>query len=218
MSNATSSEVAVLEEHEPFWKAQGYTVVRRPAGEALPAFLKNYSPDALLLGPKPQVVVEVVRKGKPHIETRMRQLRAIIESQSDWRLEVLYTGEEAESLPTASTHELKIALADVRRLLPGEKRGALLLLWATLEALSRRLEPGKTARPQSPGRVVELLASTGHIAPSEAPFLREAVVWRNRLVHGDLETRPSETAVSRLADIIEKLVIDLEIREAAPSV
>ncbi|MER9586745.1 HepT-like ribonuclease domain-containing protein [Mesorhizobium sp. M0276] len=217
MNEFELAEDAILDQHEPSWIAQGYKLVRRPSRGSLPSFLERYLPDAVLLGRTPQVVVEVLRKGQPHVERKVRELNALLAKHDDWRLEVLYAGEEPDQLPSVSTELLKQSLSSTGRLAPIDPRGGLLLLWATLEALSRRLEPGKTMRPQTPGRIVELLAGAGFVAPSEAEQLREAVQWRNRLVHGDLTISPSETQVLKLVEIVGDLIGTLERREAIPS-
>lgn len=214
MNEFELAEKAILDAHEPSWVAQGYKVVRQPKRATLPAFLERYMPDAVLLGRNPQVVVEVVRKGQPDIERKVRELNALLAGHRDWRLEVLYAGEEPEQLPVVTTHRLKASLASVRQLAAIEPRSSLLLLWATLEALGRRFEPGKTKRPQSPGRIVELLAGAGFVAPSEAEQLRRAVQWRNRLVHGDLEIELAARPILDIADIVEGLIGVLEDREA----
>ncbi len=214
MNENELEENAVLDRHEPSWIAQGYRVVRQPRGTNLPAFLRTHAPDAVLLGRTPNVVVEVLRKGQTNVERKVRDLRALVAGQDDWRLEVLYAGEEPEQLPQVSTEQLKELLEKVRNFAPVEQRGALLLLWAIVEALARRLEPDKTRRPQSAERVVELLAGAGHIAPSQAERLREAARLRNLLVHGDLNISLSEEQVLRLADLVGDMIGVLAGREA----
>jgi hypothetical protein len=215
MNEFERAENAVLDRHEPAWIAQGYKVVRHPSRSTLPPFLEKYEPDAVLLGRKPKVVVEVVRKGQPQVENKVRQLNSLLAGHDDWRLEVLYAGEEPNELPAIPTERLRESLTNVRHLAPVDQRSGLLLLWATLEALTRRLEPTKTKRPQTPGRVVELLAGAGFITPSEAEQLREAASWRNRLVHGDLSVALSDTQLLAVVDIVEELIAALEKNEAA---
>ena len=206
-------ENAVLDQREPSWRAQGYRVVRHPSREILPAFLERYRPDAILVGRLPQILVEIVRKGQPQIEHKIRNLNALLKGHDDWRLEVLYAGEEVEQLPSVSTRNLRASMANIRLLLPDDQQGSLLRIWATLEALARRLEPAKTLRPQSPGRVVELLAGAGFVTPSQAENLREAVHWRNRLVHGDLSISPSQQQLADLADVLDELIGVVEARD-----
>ena len=214
MNGIELEEKAILDQHEPSWVAQGYKVVRQPSGEHLPEFLHSYKPDAILVGRTPYVVVEVLRKGQLNIEHKIQRLKTLLAGHDDWRLEVLYAGIEPEQLPEVPSQQLRAFVATVRKLASTEQRGALLLLWSVLEALTRRLEPTKTRRPQSPGRVVELLAGAGYIAPSDAEHLRDAVQWRNRLVHGDLTISPSKKQILKLADLVEEVISSLEAREA----
>jgi hypothetical protein len=215
MNEFELAEKVALDRHEPSWRAQGYRVVRHPSRETLPAFLDQYKPDAILVGRKPQVWVEVVRKGQPQVEHKIRGLNALLKGHDDWRLEVLYAGEEVEQLPAVPTRNLRSSLTDIRRLIADDRQGSLLRIWATLEALARRLEPTRTLLPQSPGRVVELLAGAGFVAPSQAEHLREAVQWRNRLVHGDLNVSPSERQLLSLIDILNELIAVVEARDIA---
>ena len=213
MSEYEQAEKAVLDAHEPAWRAQGYTVLRRPSGSSLPSFLHSYEPDALLLGRTPTVVVEVVRKGQPHVESRIRRLKELLSGHPDWRLEILYAGEEPELLPVVTTEVLQQLLIDVRALSATDARAGLLMLWSTLEALGRRIEPKGMERPQSPGRVVELLAGMGAIVPSEADTLRRVARLRNRLIHGDLEISPSERDLREALDVAESLLTVVRKRE-----
>ena len=213
MNDIDQSEKAILDAHEPKWIAQGYEVVRHPTGAALPTFLENYQPDAVLLGRTPQVVVEVVRKGQPNVERKVQALNALLADRSDWRLILLYAGLEPLELPAITTQRLKASLASVRELVRVDLRSSLLLLWATLEALGRRFEPEKTKRPQKPASIVEQLAGAGFVVPSDAEQLRRAANWRNRLVHGDLDIALSETQILDVAAIVEALIGVLEARD-----
>jgi uncharacterized protein YutE (UPF0331/DUF86 family) len=205
MSEQHRAEDAILERYEPNWIAQGYKVVRPRSVGDLPAFLKDYVPDALLLGRTPQVVVEVTSKGSPHAQKKIAKLKSLLQGHADWRLEVLFVGEEPEQLPLVSAKAVQHSLESIRAILSAEPKSALLLFWATLEAIARRLEPAKSMRPQSPGRVVELLAGAGHVTPGEAGQLRRAVQWRNRLIHGDLDLAVTSGQVAEVVEIAESL-------------
>ena len=209
MSDQHRAEDAILERHESKWIAQGYKVVRQPRAGDLPSFLKNFIPDALLLGRDPQVVVEIISKGSPHAQKKIAELKSLLQGHDDWRLDVLFAGEEPEQLPLVSTEAVQQSLRSIRAMLPAEPKSALLLCWATLEAIARRLEPTKSMRPQSPGRVVELLAGAGHVTPSKAAQLRKAIQWRNRLVHGDLDLAVTPTQVAEVVEIAENLSREL---------
>jgi uncharacterized protein YutE (UPF0331/DUF86 family) len=80
------------------------------------------------------------------------------------------------------------------------------MAWATFEALSRALLPGKFTRPQSPGRLVEELTSEGHVTPNEADVLRRLAVLRNRLIHGDLRASAEPVDLAQFVAVLKTLV------------
>jgi hypothetical protein len=211
------AEQAILDKLEPKWLAQGYRVIRQPARENLPQFFDRYLPDAVLLGRIPQVAVEIVGKGNSAAEARIARLATLLEGHDDWRLEVIYGGEKIHVPPVASRESLQDLLASIRRLADDEPRAALVLVWAALEATARRLEPSKMKQPQTAGGTVELLAGTGYATPNEAEFLRQAVVWRDQFVHGDLAIRPTADQIRKLAIIVENVLkfIDKQPESAA---
>lgn len=210
MSKMDERERVVLDEYETQWVEQGYRVVREPRGSEVPEFLGSFQPDALLLGRDPKIVVEIVQKGAPHVEEKVRRLRSLLASKGDWRLEILYTGEAGNTLPTASLDDIRSTLRNARTTAYTVPSAALLLTWAALEALARRLEPQKATRPQSPGRVVELLAGAGHVTPTEASLLRIAVKLRNGFIHGDLSIQLSAEDVALALEVAENLLLRLE--------
>ena len=75
-----------------------------------------------------------------------------------------------------------------------DARAALLICWATLEALGRERKPDEFAGPQSPASIIERLASKAIITPAHAAFLRTMAEKRNAFVHGDLRqtVRPAD--------------------------
>ena len=96
---------------------------------------------------------------------------------------------------------------EIRELADGGHFGpALLLAWATLEAIGRLLALGQFQRPQTPGRLVQVLASEGYLTPNEADELRLLADKRNKVVHGELQTRISRSEVNRFADVLTMMV------------
>lgn len=205
MTEFELDEQAALDAREPAWRAQGYNVVRQPRPSVLPEFFKGLRPDAVLLGRTPQIIVEVVRKGQPNLDAKLKHLRALLAEHQEWRLEVLYAGEHHAELPNVANDALRETLDSVRNVAAVDPRSSLLLLWAALEAIGRRLEPDRTKRPQSPGTIVELMAGQGFVTPSEAETLRQAVKWRNRLIHGDLAIEVTSEQIDEVSRIAEGL-------------
>jgi uncharacterized protein YutE (UPF0331/DUF86 family) len=83
------------------------------------------------------------------------------------------------------------------------------------EAAARGLIPGNLGRPQTPERLLEILASEGYITPGEADALRTLGQLRNDAAHGRLDA-----AITRdqLADLVSVTRTLLELSEggAAP--
>jgi uncharacterized protein YutE (UPF0331/DUF86 family) len=209
MSDTASVEDLALDRFAARWEAQGYRLVRSPTGRELPDFLGSYRPDAILLGPE-KILVEVAQKGRSDTPDKLKALRALLVGHPDWRLEVLYAGTQPELIPPISTPNLRKSLSEIAAIERDEPRASLLLLWATLEAIARRLEPEQTRRPQTPGRVVEVLASEGHILPDEADFLRRASALRNRLIHGGLDVEISPDLVRGVLQVASRLLASLD--------
>ncbi|HEY8573246.1 hypothetical protein [Phenylobacterium sp.] len=212
MISAEESERAALDQYEPRWEAEGYRVIRHPGADVIPEFLGRFQPDAIAVGREPKLLIEVIRKGAPHAEEKVRRLKALIGDRTDWQLEVLYSGEEERGVAPADADDISRLLVTVRHLAVNEPRAALLMAWAGLEALARRLEPQRAVRPQTPGRVVELLAGAGYIAPSEAHLLRAAADVRNKLIHGDLSVHPTPADIEEVEKIAGALLTQIKGR------
>jgi len=212
MTDGASNEQVLLDRFEASWKSQGYELLREPSSSELPDFLKKIRPDAVLLGRSPKVVVEVVRKGQPEVERKLNYLKTLLVGHDDWRLEVVYAGVYARPLEPISLEHVIKTLDRVRLLAETEPTGALLLFWGALEATSRILEPEKFKNSQSPLRIVEILASMGHISPAYAALLREAAQLRNRIIHGELDVSISETQIVALVEVADDLISTISAR------
>jgi hypothetical protein len=187
------------------FKDEGYTVVREPSANALPTALRALHPDAIAIGKHPNIVIEVVREGAQNTE-RVIRLKRATEEAGDWSLHlILDRGERKHGLDQVSVQTISRALATARRLVDVDTRAALLLGWASFEALVRAMEPSRFAKPQTPGRIVEALASDGVITPSEASKLRSLANTRNAVVHGSLRTQPSEADLEDFFRVLSRL-------------
>lgn len=206
MNDQEASERATLERLSKNWSAQGFQVLLEPRGSSVPDFLQKYRPDAILSKDGKKVIVEIIRKGHPNAEEKIRRLKTLIEGQKEWRLEVVYSGEQVDAVRKVEQYSILEAASSAESLLESEPRAALLLMWATLEATARSLFPNQTNRPQSPGRVIELLAGSGEVTPAEASLLQRLMQWRNKLVHGDLDIVVVPSDVNEMVKIVRQLV------------
>jgi len=98
------------------------------------------------------------------------------------------------------------SIASVENLIStGQLYGATLIGWATFEALGRVLSPAKFARPQTPERLIEILAGDGVVTPSEADILRRLARSRNRIIHGTLNEKIEKGDLSKFLNVLREL-------------
>jgi len=187
------------------FKDDGYTVVREPSPSSLPAALREFHPDAIAIGKRPFVIIEVVREGARDTDRIIRMQRAA-KTAGDWNLHlILDRAERKQALEQVPVQTIASTLANARKLIEVDTRAALLLGWASFEALARIMEPSRFAKPQTPGRIVETLASDGVVTPTEAAKLRRLADARNAVVHGDLRMQPSITDLATFFQVLDRL-------------
>lgn len=212
MSETKETERATLEKMSKIWTDQGFQIFIQPSASILPDFLQKYRPDALLIKDGDKVLVEVIRKGQPHVEERVRRLKELLANQNEWRLEVVYSGENVPAVRRVGLDEIRASLDSAEGLLAKEPRASLLLLWASLEAAARNIFPDQTSRPQSPGRIIELLAGRGEVTPSEAQNLRQLMNLRNRIIHGELNATVRPNEINQMLQLVRQLVESMSER------
>ena len=79
------------------------------------------------------------------------------------------------------------------------------MAWSTFEAIGRALLPARLGRPQTPARLVEVLASDGIVTPQEAEVLRRASAIRNVVVHGGIDTVVDDQLLGEVIAILMTL-------------
>jgi hypothetical protein len=206
MVSAVLDERAVLDNLESRWKKQGYRLIREPSAKDLPGFLRGFQPDAIAIGVNPNLVIEVFQGRSASAETKLKQLQDLFVGQSDWRLEVIYVAPDGAPLDAVAPQDIRAALVEARQLVEVAPRAALMVAWAGLEAVGRRLEPALASRSLSTGSLVDLLISTGRLPQEDGALLRTLGKTRNAVAHGQLNLTPSAADVRRLVDLSERLV------------
>jgi uncharacterized protein YutE (UPF0331/DUF86 family) len=197
----------VLEQVAPQLQAEGYTVYLEPSRQLLPAFMKGYIPDAIALRQDKNLAIEVVLEG-PSAKAKRERLKDRFERRKDWELRLYYArpAASAEGLPAMGNDAIDSSIASVENLISnGQLYGATLIGWATFEALGRALSPAKFARPQTPARLIEILAADGAVTPSEADLLRKLARSRNRVIHGALNEKIEKSDLSKLLNVLREL-------------
>jgi REase_AHJR-like len=207
----TGSEQQVLQREVARLESEGYDVFLQPRAPLVPEFLGDYVPDAVATGHGKKIVLEVVRSSRLGSE-KLREVAARFAKQREWEFKMLLVTpiSPGESLPIQSHQAIVGALEEIERLRQDSSasRAAFLLAWATLEAEGRASIEGKFDRPQTPGRLVQVLSQEGLLTPSEADKMRVLSEKRNRLIHGDLGTEISEDDLGSLILVLRQLAAD----------
>ncbi|MCJ2133317.1 hypothetical protein MKK69_04435 [Methylobacterium sp. J-026] len=215
--SATERERRVLDLITSRLKAEGYDVFTQPARGLLPAFMRDYQPDAIALGRPRNIAIEVARD-----DTAARPKAAALSERfaqsPDWELRIVYApeGSDDRPVPGVTRDEIPAALARVETLLAADHpEAALLLGWSVLEAIGRLLLPGAVSRPQPAGQLLERMALEGVVTPDEADRLRQLANLRNQIAHGALRVRVPREAVAELMAILRTVLAESEAPAAS---
>jgi len=206
-----------LDRYEPRWVAQGYTVVRSPGPEQLPGFLGDHQPDAIAIGKEPGLVIEVLGTRSRVDQGRATRLHDVLKDRKDWRLQILYAPAAGPVLRSVTAHEIRQTVDRLRNRRDADRRGALLIGWAALEAATRILEPDQASEGLSPGSLVELLVSMGYIEQGKLADLWRLGDMRDAIVHGQIDLEPGPEDIRRLLDLVDEVMTVLEQRAQATS-
>lgn len=191
----------------PELEAEGFDVRLRPSSEQLPTFMRDYTPDAIALKKGRNIAVEVLRNDDAS-KRRLRTLEKLFSGHKDWELQVYWIDRSTTPKPLerVSRSTIEKSIRSLEKLVTnGQYAPAMLMAWAIFEATARTLMPDEFQRPQTPGRLVEILASNGHLTPTEADELRKFVSSRNNLIHGGLETSVSGREIRSFTRILKTL-------------
>ena len=206
MSASETTERYVLESLVPRYVAEGFDVFVHPSPSILPPFMQNDRPDAIAISPNRKITIELVRPSRS-TDTKTKRLQQAIAQHQDWELRLFHAvPHTAEAIEVASRSSIARAIDRVVELKAAGQNGpALIMAWATLEAIARALLPEKFERPQIPGRLVEVLAHEGYITPQEADTLRPAISLRNEVVHGGLDSAVEAKLLDAFVDVLRTL-------------
>ena len=202
-----ASEATLLESVLPELEAEGFEVFANPSPPLLPPFMRDHSPDAIALRKDKKLAIEVLHEGAPS-NRRLDRLRELFALHKDWELRVYWISPSSTTreIAAASRNVIEQSIKAVEDLVAdGRTAPALLMAWATLEAIGRAVLPDKLQRPQPPGRLTEVLAAEGYVTPTEADHLRRLAENRSHLIHGGLETSVHEADLQRFVDVLKTL-------------
>jgi hypothetical protein len=188
-------------------RADGFDVYVSPNAFLIPGFLKGFQPDAIALRDGKKIVVQIIQTNTAP-EPRLERIRKLFEGQNDWELRIFWINKSniPEGVHEVSTAAVRQTIGNLERLVKeGQFAPALLTGWATLEALGRALLPERFQRPQTPARLIEVLAGEGHVTPKEADQLRSLAKLRNTFIHGGLDISIDQEDLNRFVAILHTL-------------
>ena len=191
---------------------KGYTVYLQPEPSILPAFMEDFRPDAVALGPRMNFAIEVLTRGLPDVRDRAR-LNEAFKQSDNWELRVHYVDPlvDKDELAPASPWAIEQSIASVDLMIQrGDAAAALVMAFATLEALGRSLLPEELARPRSVVQVVEHLAFAGEVTPGEADILGRLGALRNKVAHGKLDADIDVEDMKKLHAVLQSLLETLK--------
>lgn len=203
--NPRELEQVAIEKLSSDYAANGYEIVSEPQK----FFVHGYTPDLVVRKDGKTTLVEVKGRKLPSIKKNLEKLKSEIEANTEFTFDFHFIGDLKlpEGLPIQSNDAVQTAVDEAKQLLATKHslRAAYLLGWAAFEAASRAMLPDDFKSPQSPGRLVTILASRGYLTPSETDVMRDRIAKRNMLIHGSLEIDVQPSDVNELLSLVEEL-------------
>jgi hypothetical protein len=201
-------ERRVFEKIAPIYEQDGFNFV--PPGETnVPSGTWNYEPDFLAKKGDQYVAIEIKAKRTRGVERSLETLKAQIERDKNWKFVAYYASEELQQEPIKKAGKELIleTLAEVRKAGQiGFLKPAFLMAWGAFEGAAREAHSRFFAKPQTPGRIITVLADRGDFTPDEADRLRRLANLRNGLIHGKLDSGVTLADLEFLADLAERVV------------
>ncbi|KNX41137.1 hypothetical protein ROTO_23470 [Roseovarius tolerans] len=202
-------ERLALEQLRPKLEQDGYIVVEDPSRQMMPPKFRGYVPDFIAQKGDDYIAFEIKAKRNESIHKKLEELKRSIEEQPNWSFKIIYADEimKDEGPVKQGTHSIYEALCQVKAITEhNNPQAALLLAWATFEAAARHLHPKIFAKPQTPGRIVTVLAERGLIDYETASKLRTLISKRNSIVHGELSIQVTKEDVEAVTSAVGYLV------------
>lgn len=204
-------------------EARGMTFLIDPPRNVIPAFLGDYRPDAIALGPDGGIVFEVKRGPEAGANRQLAEISERVSREKGWEFRAIYLTPPADRLPeipVPTWHQLQRALREVEVLATGgHPRAALLAGWSVLEALAHlaRAHSGSAApKSLSPLQAVQALAEEGYVEADVGARLRALVATRNAVAHGNLAVEVSQDQAESLLQDVRSIFSAIETVERTP--
>jgi hypothetical protein len=189
----TAAEERRLTEVADEYRAKGYHVVLAPGPAQTPDWLMGYEADLLALSADDKVVVEIKSPNRLRFNRELAALARVVESHSDWRLELVVSGSPPRRIASGrgtvlprgyATEHLDAARELTER---GAWLPAFIVAWTAFEIAFRNTfdSAGIDPHTSETQTVLKTLLSLGILSGADE-LQRLAKVWdlRNYAVHG----------------------------------
>ncbi len=177
------------------YEARGWRFHVEPSPDMVPAFLGDFRPDAIALGPAGGAVIEVRHERTPASDRQLAEVARRVSDQEGWEFRAILARPSVDAvppIPAPTPSQLAAVLDEVETLArAGHGASAWLTAWTALEALAR-LAPGEGTAPRralSAVQAVQTLAEEGYVAAEALDRFLRAARLRNAIAHGDLSAR-----------------------------
>ncbi|MDR7125789.1 hypothetical protein [Pseudotabrizicola sp. 4114] len=209
----SEAEAIVLEHATQLYKPLGFEL----SNEKISPFtlgVRGYLPDFVFKRGEERIAVEAKVRRTQNLQRSLEDLKKEIEQLPNWKFEYFFADElrDKTSLNKVGMDAITASLRQVREVLSANQvQAGFLLSWAIFEAVARFKMPKSFQVPQSPGRIITVLAEAGSISPSEADTLRALSSKRNLLIHGKLDEVISIEEANTLIMISERLIVSTNL-------
>lgn len=189
---AQSTHDLLVREVAERYVRQGFSVQVEPGPSELPSFLHGFQPDLIVTTPEGKIVVEVKTHGRIQQSSKWQALKDVIEANEGWKFQLVMDNRRERELrsldlPVLSREEVGTQLHASRQLADsGQFGAALIVAWATIEALLRKAsrDQGISLPDQGPGPLITALYLDGNLSRAEFDTLMTTLNVRNNAAHG----------------------------------
>lgn len=202
------TELDVLNRIVPELERDGYEVYIEPRKPLIPVFLGDFRPDAIALKDGRKLVIEVMRKS-PRSSQKLDRITALFKDEVEWELKVVWVEPTSDPFvhQAQSVEIIENRIAQVEQIVEaGHNDAAMLLAWATFEAIAFSILSNSSEYVRSPSVLVEKLARGGNLTPVEADALRSVAKKRNVLIHGDLSINITQSEIRDFVATLRELL------------
>lgn len=198
-------------------EARGLKFYVNPPRDVVPAFLADFQPDAIAVGPDGGIIiVDMKHRRSSASEPLLAAIAKRVSDQKGWEFRAIYLNppmDGTQPIAKPTPEQIQARLGEIDALTKaGHPAAALVTAWAVLESLARLATANGQARTQkgfSPLQAIQTLAEEGYIESDAADRLREMAKLRNAVVHGDFSVDVPAAQVDGLLEQLRGIASDI---------